>query len=126
MNSSGGGIDRSTTPTEFHSLIDSLQVLTGRGTSFGVEKTGTEWEFLTMTDTLLREKNQVTLSSEVVEAAGLVPSKDRIVWRFEGGEIRGRKIVRRMSKTEVVRAIDSSPLKFSRSWEQMRKETRES
>lgn len=44
-----------------------------------------------MNDTLLREKNQVTLPGEVVEAAGLVPQHDRISWRFEGGEIRGRR-----------------------------------
>jgi len=76
-------------------------------------------------DTLLREKNQVTLPTEIVEAAGLTPTKDRIDWRFEAGEIRGRKLIQRPSKDQVVRAIKSSPLKFSRSWEKMRKETRE-
>ena len=28
---------------------------------------------------------------EVVEAAGLIPQHDYIAWRFESGEIRGRK-----------------------------------
>lgn len=78
-----------------------------------------------MNDTLLREKNQVTLPTEIVDAAGLVPSKDRIVWRYEAGEIRGRKLTRRMSKDDVIRAIKASPLKFQRSWDQIRKETRE-
>ena len=48
-----------------------------------------------MNDTLLREKNQVTLPTEIVEAAGLTPTKDRIDWRFEAGEIRGRKLEKR-------------------------------
>ena len=45
-----------------------------------------------MQDTLLRERNQITLPGDVVEAAGLVPKRDRIVWRYEGGEVRGRKL----------------------------------
>ena len=32
---------------------------------------------------------------------------------------------RRWTKTEVAHAIKASPLKFSRSWEQMQKDTRE-
>ena len=44
-----------------------------------------------MRASLLRERNQVTLPGEVVEAAGLVPQHDYITWRFEFGEIRGRK-----------------------------------
>src|SRR6266699_1181216 len=55
------------------------------------------------------------------EAAGLTPTKDRIDWRFKAGEIRGRKLTRRLTKEQVVQAIKASPLKFSRSWEQMRK-----
>ena len=78
-----------------------------------------------MNDTLLREKNQVTLPTEIVEAAGLTPTKDRIDWRFEAGEIRGRKLTQRLTKEQVVKAIKSSPLKFSRSWDKMRKDTRE-
>ena len=40
---------------------------------------------------LLRDRNEVTLPGEVVEAAGLVAQQDYIAWRFEAGEIRGRK-----------------------------------
>jgi hypothetical protein len=76
-------------------------------------------------DTLLGEKNQVTLPTEIVEAAGLTPNKDRIDWRFEAGEIRGRKLTRRPTQEQVIRAIKSSSLEFVRSWEQMRPETRE-
>ena len=44
-----------------------------------------------MRASLLRDRNQVTLPEELVEAAGLVPQQDYIAWRFESGEIRGRK-----------------------------------
>ena len=44
-----------------------------------------------MRASLLRDRNQVTLPEEVVQAAGLVPQQDYIAWRFESGEIRGRK-----------------------------------
>ncbi|HET7624691.1 MAG TPA: hypothetical protein VFM25_05445 [Verrucomicrobiae bacterium] len=44
-----------------------------------------------MSDTLLREKNQITIPGDIVRAAGLSPS-DRIAWRFEHGEIHGRKV----------------------------------
>ena len=44
-----------------------------------------------MPSSLLRDRNQITLPGEVVEAAGLVPQHDYIAWRFESGEIRGRK-----------------------------------
>jgi hypothetical protein len=44
-----------------------------------------------MSDTFLREKNQITLPNDIVQAAGLSPS-DRINWRFEHGEIVGRKL----------------------------------
>jgi bifunctional DNA-binding transcriptional regulator/antitoxin component of YhaV-PrlF toxin-antitoxin module len=49
-----------------------------------------------MSATVVREKNQTTLPADVVEAAGLKPS-DKVEWRFEDGEIRGRKLV---SQTE--------------------------
>ena len=64
-------------------------------------------------------------ATEIVGAADLTPTKDLIDWRFEAGEIRGRKLTRRLTKEQVVQAIKASPLKFSLSWEQMRKETRE-
>jgi len=95
------------------------------GLGIGLAKWEAGWEIPTVNDTLLREKNQITLPTEIVEAADLTPTKDRIDWRFEAGEIRGRKLTRRLTKEQVVQAIKTSPLKFNRSWEQMRKETRE-
>ncbi len=50
------------------------------------------WENPTMSATILREKRQTTLPAEIVQAAGLRVS-DQIDWRFEDGEIRGRKLV---------------------------------
>ncbi|HEV2391068.1 MAG TPA: AbrB/MazE/SpoVT family DNA-binding domain-containing protein [Verrucomicrobiae bacterium] len=44
-----------------------------------------------MSATVLREKRQTTLPVEVVEAAGLKPN-DQVDWRFQDGEIRGRKL----------------------------------
>jgi len=40
----------------------------------------------------IREKRQTTIPQEVCEAAGLEPG-DEVDWRFEDGEIRGRKLV---------------------------------
>jgi len=42
--------------------------------------------------TIVRKKNQTTLPAEVLAAAGIKP-KDQVDWRFEDGEIRGRKLV---------------------------------
>src|ERR1035441_545963 len=45
-----------------------------------------------MRASLLRDRNQVTLPEELVEAAGLVPQQDYIAWRLESGEVpRDRK-----------------------------------
>ncbi|HWY75096.1 MAG TPA: AbrB/MazE/SpoVT family DNA-binding domain-containing protein [Verrucomicrobiae bacterium] len=44
-----------------------------------------------MSATIVREKRQTTLPADVVEAAGLRVN-DQVDWRFEGGEIRGRKL----------------------------------
>ena len=44
-----------------------------------------------MSATVVREKGQTTLPVEVSEAAGIKPG-DQIDWRFEEGEIRGRKL----------------------------------
>jgi len=44
-----------------------------------------------MNATAIREKRQTTIPEEVSEAAGLKPG-DQVEWRFEGGEIRGRKL----------------------------------
>lgn len=40
----------------------------------------------------MREKRQVTLPQEVLQAAG-IKVDDQVDWRFEGGEIRGKKLV---------------------------------
>jgi hypothetical protein len=45
-----------------------------------------------MSATAVREKRQVTLPHDVFEAAGL-KIDDQVDWRFEAGEIRGRKLV---------------------------------
>jgi AbrB family looped-hinge helix DNA binding protein len=44
-----------------------------------------------MNATVIREKRQTTLPAEVCETAGLKPG-DQVEWRFEDGEIRGRKL----------------------------------
>jgi hypothetical protein len=45
-----------------------------------------------MSATVVREKRQTTLPADVVEAAG-IRVNDQVDWRFEDGEIRGRKLV---------------------------------
>ncbi len=45
-----------------------------------------------MSATPVREEFQITLPQDVREAAGLKVN-DQVDWRFEGGEIRGRKLV---------------------------------
>jgi bifunctional DNA-binding transcriptional regulator/antitoxin component of YhaV-PrlF toxin-antitoxin module len=50
------------------------------------------WEIPTMNTTVVREKRQVTIPAEVADAAGL-RINDKLDWRFEDGEIRGRKLV---------------------------------
>jgi bifunctional DNA-binding transcriptional regulator/antitoxin component of YhaV-PrlF toxin-antitoxin module len=45
-----------------------------------------------MSATVVREKRQVTLPREVVQAAG-IKVDDQVDWRFEDGEIRGKKLV---------------------------------
>src|SRR5205823_14267109 len=44
-----------------------------------------------MSATAIRDKRQTTLPADVSEAAGLKPG-DQVEWRFEDGEIRGRKL----------------------------------
>lgn len=44
-----------------------------------------------MSSTAIREQRQTTLPADVSEAAGLKPG-DEVEWRFEAGEIRGRKL----------------------------------
>ena len=58
----------------------------------GLEKRVKWWESCTMSATIVREKRQTTLPADVVEAAG-IKVNDQVDWRFEDGEIRGRKLV---------------------------------
>ena len=44
-----------------------------------------------MSTTAIGEQRQTTLPADVSEAAGLKPG-DQVEWRFEKGEIRGRKV----------------------------------
>ena len=81
-----------------------------------------------MNATAIRDKRQTTLPQEIAAAAGLKPG-DQVEWRFEAGEIHGRKLKpqngRRLSKAEVRKAIKASTLTFPRSWEQLRADSRE-
>ena len=54
-----------------------------------------------MSATVVREKRQVTLPQEVVQAAGLQVD-DQVEWRFEDGEIRGRKLVPQAGARRIV------------------------
>lgn len=54
-----------------------------------------------MSATAVREKYQVTLPQDVREAAGLEVN-DQVDWRFEDGEIRGRKLIPQPKPRRVV------------------------
>ena len=53
---------------------------------------GIGWESCTMSATMVREKRQTTLPNDVCKPAGIEPG-DQIDWRFESGELRGRKLM---------------------------------
>jgi hypothetical protein len=57
-----------------------------------------------MSATVIRAKRQTTLPEDVCEAAG-IRVRDQVEWRFEEGEIRGRKLVPVREKVRVVRPI---------------------
>jgi bifunctional DNA-binding transcriptional regulator/antitoxin component of YhaV-PrlF toxin-antitoxin module len=59
-----------------------------------------------MSATAIREDRQATLPAEVVEAAGIQPG-DKVDWRFEDGEIRGRKLAE--YRTDVLGLDDVDP-----------------
>jgi bifunctional DNA-binding transcriptional regulator/antitoxin component of YhaV-PrlF toxin-antitoxin module len=59
-----------------------------------------------MSATIVGARRQTTLPKEVCEAAG-IRSSDRVDWRFQDGEIRGRKV---KGSDERVRKI--RPIKF--------------
>ena len=74
--------------------------------------------------TAIGEQRQTILPADVSEAAGLKPG-DRVEWRFEDGEIRGRRLpAPRWTKAQALRAIEQSPLGFTASWDQLKEETR--
>jgi hypothetical protein len=57
-----------------------------------------------MSATIVRAKRQTTLPEDVCQTAG-IRIRDRVDWRFEGGEIRGRKLVPVQQKVRVVRPV---------------------
>ena len=57
-----------------------------------------------MSATAIREKRQTTLPADVSEAAGLEPG-DQVDWRFEDGEIRGRKLFHQPEPKRIVRKL---------------------
>ena len=57
-----------------------------------------------MSATAIREKRQITIPEDVSEAAGLKPG-DQVDWRFEDGEIRGRKMVREPARRVVATLV---------------------
>jgi bifunctional DNA-binding transcriptional regulator/antitoxin component of YhaV-PrlF toxin-antitoxin module len=61
-----------------------------------------------MSATVIDKKRRMTLPEEICEAIGLKP-QDRVEWRVEAGEIRGRKLVPRKAKEAFPRG---SLLKF--------------
>jgi bifunctional DNA-binding transcriptional regulator/antitoxin component of YhaV-PrlF toxin-antitoxin module len=61
-------------------------------------------ESRTTSATAVRKKRQTTLPAEVCEPAGIEVG-DQIDWRFEGGEIRGRKLIPEVEKTATVRPV---------------------
>ena len=50
-----------------------------------------------MSATIIDKKRRMTLPESICEAVGLKPS-DRVEWRVEEGEIRGRKLLAQQSK----------------------------
>jgi bifunctional DNA-binding transcriptional regulator/antitoxin component of YhaV-PrlF toxin-antitoxin module len=81
----------------------------------------------TMKASTIRVRWQTTLPKEIARAAGLQPG-DQVVWRFEDGEIHGRKVqpVYRptMTKAQCLRAIETSPLRFTTDYDRLKKEIR--
>jgi len=57
-----------------------------------------------MSATAVRKKRQTTLPAEVCEPAGIEVG-DQIDWRFEDGEIRGRKLIAEVAKATTVRPV---------------------
>ncbi|WCJ58877.1 hypothetical protein NXS98_14285 [Fontisphaera persica] len=57
-----------------------------------------------MSVTVIRAKRQTTLPKDVCQAAA-IQEKDVVEWRFEDGEIRGRKLHPAQATTKVVKPV---------------------
>ena len=57
-----------------------------------------------MSATVVRTKRQTTLPEDVCLAAG-IRARDQVEWRFEEGEIRGRKLVPAETAVRKVRPV---------------------
>jgi bifunctional DNA-binding transcriptional regulator/antitoxin component of YhaV-PrlF toxin-antitoxin module len=57
-----------------------------------------------MSATIVRAKRQTTLPEDVCQAAG-IRIRDQVDWRFQDGEIRGRKLVPAPAKAQTVRPV---------------------
>ncbi len=57
-----------------------------------------------MSATIVRAKRQTTLPEDVCQAAG-IRIRDQVDWRFEEGEIRGRKLVPVRERVRLVRPV---------------------
>ena len=57
-----------------------------------------------MSATVVRAKRQTTLPEDVCQAAG-IKVLDQVDWRFEEGEIRGRKLVPLRESVRLVRPV---------------------
>jgi bifunctional DNA-binding transcriptional regulator/antitoxin component of YhaV-PrlF toxin-antitoxin module len=59
--------------------------------------------------TAIREKRETTIPEDVSNAAGLKPG-DKIDWRFEDGEIRGRKLAHDLDEQLELEDLDPHTL----------------
>jgi hypothetical protein len=62
-----------------------------------------------MSKTIIRDGQQTNLPANVCEAAELRPS-DQVDWRFENGEIRGRKVAGDERRTLDLDDVDANTL----------------
>jgi len=65
-----------------------------------------------MSATVVRGKRQTTLPEDVCQAAG-IKVRDQVDWRFEQGEIRGRKLVPVRERVRVVRPVEFKDLQIT-------------
>jgi bifunctional DNA-binding transcriptional regulator/antitoxin component of YhaV-PrlF toxin-antitoxin module len=59
--------------------------------------------------TVIGEQRQATIPEDVSEAAGLRPG-DQVDWRYEAGEIRGRKLLQEPSEILELDDLDANTL----------------